>query len=48
MKVLFGCVCILKNLKFKFCSGLKKRIIMSLDVFKFKSEEFICGVVEGI
>lgn len=47
MKVFFERVCILKNLKFKICVGFKKRIKMSLDMFKVRSEEFFSGVVEG-
>lgn len=47
MKVLFGWVCIFKNLKLKFCVGLKKRDVMILDLFKDKIEVFLSGVVEG-
>ncbi|XP_068710020.1 protein O-GlcNAcase-like [Montipora foliosa] len=47
MKALSGRVRVLKNSKLKLRSGSKKRITMSSDVPKPKSEEFICGVVEG-
>lgn len=47
MKALSGRVRILKNSKLKLRVGFKKRVAMTSDTSKDKTEEFLSGVVEG-